>query len=66
MASRGNFPHHPEIVEALLRAGADVKANHKGMTPLMIAINTYFKQIIDVPEFLCVHHGRREDVMQYK
>lgn len=51
MASRGNFPHHPAIVEALLHAGADVKATHKGMTPLMIAINTYFRQIIDVPEF---------------
>lgn len=52
MASRGNFPNHPAIVEALLNAGADVKATHKGMTPLMIAINTYFRQIIDVPRGL--------------
>ncbi|ABW28851.1 ankyrin repeat domain-containing protein [Acaryochloris marina] len=66
MASRGNFPHHPEIVEALLRAGADVKANHKGMTPLMIAINTYFKQIIDVPEFFVrpSREARRRNAIQ--
>ncbi|QUY43241.1 ankyrin repeat domain-containing protein [Acaryochloris marina] len=59
MASSGNFPHHPAIVEALLHAGADVKATHKGMTPLMIAINTYFRQIIDIPQFL-VRPSREE------
>lgn len=48
MASRGNLPQHPTIVEDLLHAGANVKATDKGRTPLMIAINSY-KNILDAP-----------------